>query len=670
MTPTPKHTVTGVDASGNNVYREVVSVVSLTGDSIGGGSGGGGASLSDLILTDTSGTYFIARDDGSALTYITLSGAAYTPVGAVSPADKALTNYALETGGNLAASATSLSSIDANIGAAGVTPPAITGTGVIGWLRGAFEKLEAIRAAIVGGVAVTGTFWQATQPVSAADLPLPTGAATESTIAAINAKLPTSLGAQDPSGSLSVVFNNDLTVNGPAGLSVLNTDLITGTVNGWFDAQDFHSASIQIFTTVGTTGGQIIFEHTNDATLSSGNVLFAYETLTANPLNALFTVGGGVTRMFNVSIMSRYVRVRITTAFAGGTIRAACVFSQLPFANPSLTAQQATAGSLQMTATMASSQVINSAIPTVAIDLAYAAITATGNTATFNPALGVSYEINIPVTVVTGTLPTLDVGIEESDDGGTNWFRVYDFPRITEVGSYRSPKLPASGNKIRYVQTLSGTTPSFTRAYNRLQFNDAAPLQRQIVDRAIAPNTQDSTTARTLKTGGASNVQIVVNMGAITTTAPAIQIEGSDDFGVTWYPIGTPLTGIANKTVQASYSMQTDTLRARVSTAGVGATLGYVIVKASALPMVPADQITPVSEKAGSGAMRYLSDTTALAAVSYSYIQVITDTVFATLTNGNSTAGSIATLTIPAGTVLRGTFTALQLTSGAVALYV
>jgi len=43
---------------------------------------------------------------------------------------------------------------------------------------------------ISGSVAVTGTFFQATQPVSAASLPLPTGAASESTLAAVNAKLP------------------------------------------------------------------------------------------------------------------------------------------------------------------------------------------------------------------------------------------------------------------------------------------------------------------------------------------------------------------------------------------------------------------------------------------------------------------------------------------------
>lgn len=40
-----------------------------------------------------------------------------------------------------------------------------------------------------GAVAVTGTFWQATQPVSAASLPLPTGAATAAAQATGNASL-------------------------------------------------------------------------------------------------------------------------------------------------------------------------------------------------------------------------------------------------------------------------------------------------------------------------------------------------------------------------------------------------------------------------------------------------------------------------------------------------
>lgn len=38
-------------------------------------------------------------------------------------------------------------------------------------------------------IPVSGTFWQSTQPISAASLPLPTGAATETTLAALNTKV-------------------------------------------------------------------------------------------------------------------------------------------------------------------------------------------------------------------------------------------------------------------------------------------------------------------------------------------------------------------------------------------------------------------------------------------------------------------------------------------------
>jgi hypothetical protein len=46
-------------------------------------------------------------------------------------------------------------------------------------------QLRATAVPVSGTVAVTGTFWQATQPVSAASLPLPTGAATQTTLALV-----------------------------------------------------------------------------------------------------------------------------------------------------------------------------------------------------------------------------------------------------------------------------------------------------------------------------------------------------------------------------------------------------------------------------------------------------------------------------------------------------
>jgi hypothetical protein len=47
-------------------------------------------------------------------------------------------------------------------------------------------------------LAVTGTFWQATQPVSAVELPLPTNAATELTLEAVNTKTPALVSGASP----------------------------------------------------------------------------------------------------------------------------------------------------------------------------------------------------------------------------------------------------------------------------------------------------------------------------------------------------------------------------------------------------------------------------------------------------------------------------------------
>lgn len=214
-------------------------------------------------------------------------------------------------------------------------------------------------------------------------------------------------------------------------------------------------------------------------------------------------------------------------------------------------------------------------------DVASASITTTATTAAITPTFGISYEVNIPVTAVTGTNPTMDVSIEESDDGGTNWFKVYDFPRITVTGIYRSPLLPLIGNRVRYVQTLGGTSPSFTRAINRLQSSYPALVHRQLIDRSIVLTTLNSTTPTILARDAGNATQLIINVGAITTTAPALQLEGSDDFGLSFYAIGSPLTAVANSTVQATVStINAAALRARVSTAGVGVTAGYVMIKA------------------------------------------------------------------------------------------
>ena len=182
-------------------------------------------------------------------------------------------------------------------------------------------------------------------------------------------------------------------------------------------------------------------------------------------------------------------------------------------------------------------------------DLASAALTASANSATISNALGNGFQVNVNVTAVAGTTPTLDVRVEESFDGGTNWVTLYEMQRITAIGNYNTPILRASGRHIRYVQTVGGTTPSFTRSVlrNVLPFMPSEP-QKRLMDRTIVPNTLNSVTPMLFQ-GAANDLQLIVNMGAITTTAPAFQVEGSEDGGTS---VGTPLTAVASSTVEVT----------------------------------------------------------------------------------------------------------------------
>jgi hypothetical protein len=248
---------------------------------------------------------------------------------------------------------------------------------------------------------------------------------------------------------------------------------------------------------------------------------------------------------------------------------------------PAVTISSGTVTTVTTVTTVSAVTAANLGIPGIIAEVASAALTSTTTTAAFTPTFGSAYSVNIPVTVVSGTTPTLDVSVEESDDSGTNWFKVYDFPRITATGMYRSPLIRMTGNRVRYVQTVGGTTPSFTRAINRLQSSSNSEAVRQLIDRTVVLTTLNSTTPSLDARDAGNRVQLVFNVGAVTTTAPALQLEGSDDNGATWYAIGTALTAVASSTVQLTVvDINAALLRARVSTAGVGVTAGYVMIKA------------------------------------------------------------------------------------------
>jgi hypothetical protein len=237
-------------------------------------------------------------------------------------------------------------------------------------------------------------------------------------------------------------------------------------------------------------------------------------------------------------------------------------------------------GTVTTVTTVTAVTAANLNFPGTIADVASAALTSTTTTSAFTPTFGTCYSVNIPVTAISGT-PTLDVSVEESDDSGTNWFKVYDFPRITATGMYRSPVMRLVGNRVRYVQTVGGGSPSVTRSINRLQSSTNNEAVRQLIDRTIVLTTLNSTTPSLDTRDCGNRAQLVINVGAITTTAPQLQLEGSDDNGASWYSIGAPLTAVASSTVQLTVvDINAGLMRARVSTAGSGVTAGYVMIKA------------------------------------------------------------------------------------------
>lgn len=405
-------------------------------------------------------------------------------------------------------------------------------------------------------VAVTGTFWQTTQPVSLASAPLPTNAAQETggNLAAIFARTP-ALGTAASSAAIPIVMSNALALVTTAFSSVtgiINTDMLTGSVSGWYDAAAFRggSFSTDIYTTTTVTGGVITFETTDDTTNAAAGITMNLQdqTVITQTNVTTYSLVASTIKHYMAPIMKRYIRFRLSTAFAGtGSVGATINFSQIPYMPITMGVTQATSGSLNTNSTIASGTVTTvgsvtssqSAIPGIIADVASAAIITTTTTATLTPTFGVGYIVQIPVTVVTGTLPTYQVTVQESADSGTNWANVYAFPTIITTGFYYSPPLFFRGNRVRYVQTLTGTSPSFTRAINRLQMSAvaAAPVNNNATFATGAISGVTTLTAPqdavgfVLQTLDSNTTNLRWSIGTAATTTSGMQLEPGRDTG-------------------------------------------------------------------------------------------------------------------------------------------
>lgn len=455
------------------------------------------------------------------------------------------------------------------------------------------------------------------QPISAASLPLPTGAATQTTLAAILAALKAEDAAAvsgdlgmpllamryaadttttsddgdytllkvDEEGRLKVASKPASYADATGDITAVQAVISTPVAGGTVTADVSRASNVMMFCTGTFSTINCTFEGSLES--SGDTTWFGIQAVRTNA-NTIETATGNLSAApayaWEASVNGlKRVRVRCTARTSGtqswrftlGT------YATEPIPAAQISGTQPVSGSVTVSGTVTSTVAAATlALPTTVADVASGALTTTTTTAAITPTAGASYQVVIPVTVVSGTTPTLDVVIQESDDSGTNYYDIYHFPRITATGAYRSPKLPLLGNRIRYVQTVTGTTPSFTRSIGRLQSQEFVDPIRQLFDRTLASTQTLNAVTASLNVSQCRSVEVVVNAATITTTAPAIQLEGSHDNGGTWFALGSPLTAVASSTVRTTVlDTNVGLIRGRVSTAGVSATLGYVMLR-------------------------------------------------------------------------------------------
>lgn len=176
----------------NNQYVDTVCLVDASGNpyTASGGSGGSGSSLSDTLLTDDSATQFLARDSGSAITYVTLAGATYTPTTNIrSVVVAGGSTSALQTSGNtlITATNTAVAATNTALGTVNTTLTAIsTKTPALGANTKANSQPVTI-ASDQGNIAVAVASIVAPTGPTTGTLTTVTSAATNTTILASNA---------------------------------------------------------------------------------------------------------------------------------------------------------------------------------------------------------------------------------------------------------------------------------------------------------------------------------------------------------------------------------------------------------------------------------------------------------------------------------------------------
>jgi hypothetical protein len=196
-----------------------------------------------------------------------------------------------------------------------------------------------------------------TQPISASALPLPTGAASETTLAAMNGKIP-SLGqaAMAASQPVAIASNQTAIPTLEAATVITGAAAQTATVNNILpaasganatDTSNFRAATVQVVST--GTGGTFIFEQSNDNVNFVPLPVFNAALVTGVPITAAITASASQI-IYTFPVRAQFTRLRIATTITGGSIQAFTRLSSDPWTAAAQLVASNTAANLAVTA--------------------------------------------------------------------------------------------------------------------------------------------------------------------------------------------------------------------------------------------------------------------------------------------------------------------------------
>lgn len=281
-------------------------------------------------------------------------------------------------------------------------------------------------------------------------------------------------GSQSLGSALAVTLARKTAVTGFTSTTSSNLNLLNPSGLGTAtDVRDYNSIQI----TIVTAGPLAVnLQSAVDAGFTIGVATLDWQNAASNIIGTSnITLGSATTSRYVLDLTNvNYLRLNNSFILGAGAV-VYYTLSQAPLINKISVINSIGVGSV---ATVTAVNNASFAIVGITIDITSSVIVASANSATITPSGGLSYQIEFDVTAISGADTVCNLAIQESYNSGASWRTIYTFEPITQpkgVRAYKSDLLPLTGNRIRYVQTITGTAPSITRSILRTQSNLAVP---------------------------------------------------------------------------------------------------------------------------------------------------------------------------------------------------